>query len=160
MAVLLLAALSDGQAQPYSLQAPDAETGTRIRPFATYDARYPQNKPYEEFTSDERVLLKAMWEQMPAEDEPPFPRTGMRSILMDIRAAAERRQASGVLSLVAHVAPSGKVTKVDIHASPDDPLTRFAVWRLMTTPFKPAICSGAPCAMQFPLGYEFVIKYR
>jgi hypothetical protein len=112
---------------------------------------YPLDRPYHRFTAPEKVALKSQWEAMAPDDEPPFPLEGMQALVLDIRDAARTLQVRGGLRLVAHVNGAGKVTKVDVHQSPDEQLTRFAAYRLVETRFKRALCNGKPCAMQFPL---------
>lgn len=140
-------------------EAPATEAaGSAIRPFMTLGAAYPLDKTYAQLSRDEVEALKNFWEPMPDADEPPFPAQGMKQLTMDLAAASQRRQAQGDLALAAHVDARGKVTKVDIYASPEEQLTRFAVWRLMNTAFKPALCGGAACAMQFPLRITFALE--
>ena len=42
-------------------------------------------------------------------------------------------------------------TAVSVFESPDPEITRVAASVLMLSKFKPAVCAGRPCAMQFPL---------
>ena len=155
-AVVLAACSMAVVAQPtHSLRTDEAPTGSRIRSVATAGARYPLDKPYERFSPEERAALKSRWEHIAEDDEPPFPAGGMKSLVLEFRTAAAKRQAVGITTLVAHVSPEGKVTKVDVLASVDDQLTRFIGWHLGNTKFKPAICAGQPCSMQFPMSFKF-----
>jgi hypothetical protein len=138
--------------------APEPETGTRLRQFAGRAGLYPLNKRYEQFTAEERAAFKSMWESMPEADEPPFPAAGMRGLVLELQEALRVRQSPGMLTMVAHVSSEGAVTKVDIHATPDAQLARYMAAKVIRTPFKPAVCGGKPCAMQFP--FEFTLRLQ
>lgn len=135
---------------PQRLKAPEAPTGSRIRGDAAQATALPLDKRYGQFTAAERAALKSLYEPMPEADEPPFPRDGLAPFILTLREAATRRQASGLLVLVAKVAPDGSVDGVDIYASPDEAFTRVAAIALGRTAFKPARCGGKPCRMEFP----------
>jgi len=157
---LLLTAFAIPAQTSYSLPAAEATTGTRIRPTAAKGARYPYDKRYDAFTAEERTALKSIWEDMPADDEPPFPADGMKALMLDIHQTAQRLNLRGPLVLHAHVGSDGVVNKVDIYKSPDEKFGKYAAIKLGRTHFKPAKCGGQPCAMEFPLSANMVMSDR
>lgn len=148
-ALVVVCAQAFGQ-DGYRLKADDPPTGSRIRLDAARFAPYPLDRKYEDFTVKEREAFKRFYEPMPEDDEPPFPRSGLASLILDVRDAAMKRQAKGPLVLVATVNAAGNVEKVDIFSSPDEQLARYTATKLVRTPFKPARCAGQPCRMEFP----------
>ncbi len=50
------------------------------------------------------------------------------------------------------------VTKVEAYEVPDPELAKFAASGLLLTKFKPAICKGAPCKMQYPLMLRLEVR--
>jgi len=84
-------------------------------------------------------------------DEPPFPVDGMKPIFNAVKKAQYKLKARGELNLAVTVGPDGKATKVEDFGSTNKPeMTEFAGSVLLMTKFKPAVCNGKPCAMQFP----------
>ncbi len=157
--LLVLSPLAFGQ-QVHSLQDSEYQLGSHIRPVIAESAMYPLNKRYEDFSLAERATVRAIYENMPEGDEPPFPRDGLKSFIYDLHSAAGKRQASGILSLLATVAATGEVEKVEIFASPDEQFSRYAAVKLGQLPFKPAICGGVACKMQFMYRVKYELRHR
>lgn len=154
---LLITTSPEASAQStYTLKDDQPSTGSHLKRKPIRSEVFPLDKPYEKFTDQERAQLLDLWEPMKEGDEPPFPKYGMRELSLDILNAASKVGVRGELSLVAYVNPDGKVSKVEVYKSPNDQLVRFAAHKLVTTPFKAAVCSGKPCAMQFPFFLQIV----
>jgi hypothetical protein len=49
------------------------------------------------------------------------------------------------------------VSGVKAWGSPSPEMTKFAASVLLLTRFKPAICGGQKCRMDFPLKYLFIV---
>jgi hypothetical protein len=109
------------------------------------------NLPYEQLSADEQQRFKASYERLAEGDEPPFPRQGLKALYDPVLKAQSRFAAGGDLFLVALVGADGKVTEVRTYGSPSVEMTRFASELLLITSFKPAVCGGRACAMEFPL---------
>lgn len=127
----------------------------RFSDFAALSTKIPINKRYSELTPEERAPLLAFYEPIPTEDEPPFPEDGLQPVIDALVQAQDRLQAKGRLSLVATVGADGRVESVTSYGSPSKAMTQFASSVLLLTKFKPAICSGRPCKMQFPFHVRF-----
>ena len=132
-----------------------SDTGTLIRKEMRWSSKIPLNKTYGELTPEQKAELHAMYESLPPGDEPPFPLEGMKPIFSAIKKGQEKLLAKGVLSVAVTVGPDGKAMQVvDLGSTKNLEMTQFAATVLMMTKFKPAVCAGKPCIMQFPLNLK------
>lgn len=132
-----------------------SETGTLLKKRTVYDSKLPLDKSYEELTPEQRAEFHAMYESMPPGDEPPFPLEGLKSVFGAIKKAQVKLQAHGELNMAVTVGPDGKAKQVADYGKVDNPeMTKFAATVLLMTRFKPALCSGTPCTMQFPFNLK------
>lgn len=92
-------------------------------------------------------------------DEPPFPADGLKPLLHAISKGQSKLLVRGELRLVADVGPDGSVLSVQALGSPSTEMTEFAASVLVLTKFKPAVCKGQPCKMQFPLYLNFDVRH-
>jgi hypothetical protein len=76
-----------------------SDTGTLIRKDMRWNSKIPLNKTYGELTPEQKEELRAMYESMPADEEPPFPAQGMKPIFNAIKQAQAKLLAKGVLNL-------------------------------------------------------------
>lgn len=156
VAIALPVSAADAQPRPqYSIRQDSPPPGSHIRRDLTGPIAIPVNLPYEQLSAADRLKFHANYESIVEGDEPPFPKQGLGALLKPITKGQQKLYVSGDLSLVAVVAPSGEVQEVRVHGSPSPEMTRFATQILFTTPFKPAVCRGQPCAMEFPLRLRF-----
>jgi len=148
------------QAPPpqYGIKFDDPPIGSNIRRYAVGPQSIPINRSYAELSSAERAKLHTWWEQIPDGDEPPFPTEGLKPIHDAVRQAQRRFLVTGELFLIATVEADGKVAGVKAIGSPSPEMTKFAATVLAVTKFKPAVCSGRPCRMDFPLRYLFRVE--
>ena len=157
--VSLLLATQPSQAQPekpsYGIRDLDPPTGSVIRREVVKGSVLPINKRYEELTAEEKATLNQYYERVDPGDEPPFPVEGLRPIYDAMRKAQNKLGVAGELILLATVGANGEVTEVKALGSPSEEMTKFAASVLFFTKFKPAICGGKPCQMQFPFAFNF-----
>ncbi len=126
------------------------ETGTIIKKDIRWDSKIPLDKPYGEFTPEQRTALHKMYENLPEGDEPPFPEAGIKPIFNAVRKAQRILQARGELNMAVTVGPDGKATKVeDIGNVYNVQMTELAQQVLLLTKYKPGVCAGQPCTMKF-----------
>ncbi|GCL62554.1 hypothetical protein AQPW35_16350 [Rubrivivax pictus] len=129
-----------------------------IRREAVSGSRIPINRPYEKLTESEREQVRNWYESMPEADEPPFPKDGLRPILDALRKAQDKLFVTGDLFPIATVDSTGVVTNVKAIGSPSPEMVRFASSVMLLTRFKPAVCTGSPCQMEFPLWQIFRVE--
>ena len=140
----------------YGLKESLPSAGSSIRKYVLKSPGLPINKKYQELTDDERLLLSHKYDHVNAGDEPPFPANGLKPIYLEILKTQEKLRLSGTLALVVAVDSSGHPTAVKRAPMDDSELTDAVETTLMQTTFKPAVCSGSPCAMDFPFQVELV----
>jgi hypothetical protein len=133
------------------LHEASSETGSLLKKGLIWDSKIPLNKTYGEFTAKQKADLIGMYVSMEPGDEPPFPVEGVKPIFNALKKAQYKIKARGELNFAVTVGADGKATKVEDYGSSDKPeMTELAGSILLMTKFKPAVCSGKPCAMQFP----------
>jgi hypothetical protein len=116
----------------------------------------PINETYAELSAaDKAEFRRSNYLRLPDADEPPFPKSGLQALLKPIALGQQKLQVTGKLLLVGVVDPSGKVLRVSAVGSPSPEMTKFASEVMLLTPFKPALCAGKPCTMEFPLHLQF-----
>jgi hypothetical protein len=117
--------------------------------------RIPIDKRYSELTPEQKEVLASYYESMGPEDEPPFPEDGIGVIVKPIVKAQHKLLATGPLRLIVDVTSKGTATSVKAVGSPGAEMTRFAASVLLLTKFKPARCTGVPCAQQYVFNLDF-----
>ena len=152
-------ALADDRLPPaqYFIKQDEPAVGSRIPRRLVEGNQIPINRTYVQLTPEEQHLVKSQYETIADGDEPPFPVDGMKPIYEAIAKIQHKLLAKGLLSMHADIDASGKVTGVTVYQSPDPKLTEAAATVLMLTSFKPAVCSGRPCKMAFPLRVTFKV---
>lgn len=128
-----------------------SDTGTIIKKEVKWDSKIPLDKTYGQLTPEQKEYFHAMYESLKPGDEPPFPLDGIKPIINAINKGQRLVRARGELNLTVTVGPDGKATGVaDYGSTRNDEILKFAASILLLTKYKPAICSGKPCAMEFP----------
>ena len=143
----------------YTLKERQARTGS----FIARDAviwTIPLDKSYDQMTPEQKAIVRSDYVDMKPEDEPPFPDEGLGKMLEVMQEGTKKVRGGvrGELYLIVHVSSTGEVDSVEILRSPDERWGRFAAGVAMLTKYKPGICSGAPCAMEY--GIRFRIGMR
>jgi hypothetical protein len=146
--------LAQSAAPEYSVRG-DAHTGSAIRSKLVSGGNLPVNKRYDELTADDKELVNQWYESIGPGDEPPFPAQGLKPVYTAMARLHGELQAKGQLILIATVDARGDVTQVKAVGNPDPELTKFAATVLALTNFKPALCKGVPCKMDFPFSFQF-----
>ena len=153
------------QAQTQSANPPrfvlkgDAPAGSLIRRDVAWSNRIPFDRKYSELTPDEKAVLHSAYENIGPGDEPPYPEDGLKPVVAAISKAQDRLMARGDLRLVVTVGPDGQATLVQAYDSPSPEMTRFVAQLFMLVRYKPALCGGVPCTMQYPFYLKFSASY-
>ena len=157
----LAAALGQVQAQvlpPKQFEFRVQEVGSHITGTAGRAQGLPLNRRYAELDSGEKAVVRGQYEGMPAADEPPFPAEGLLPVFQAVQTGAGKLPSLGQLTLVADVDSSGRVRHVDTFGKADPEFARFAARVLASTPFKPGLCAGKSCNMQFVLKMQIAAR--
>jgi hypothetical protein len=142
----------------YSIKFENPPIGSHIRRDAMRGSPIPINRSYHELTPEQRAIVHRWYENIAPGDEPPFPSSGLKSIHDAIRKGQTKLLVTGELFLIATVEATGEVAEVKTFGSPSPEMTKFAAAVLVLTKFKPAVCAGRPCKMDFPLWYSFRVE--
>jgi hypothetical protein len=158
LTLMSVAAAQDVPTKRYSLKEDSPYFGTRVRRDVITNSRVPLDKPYHELSVDEHAFWKSQYEGIGPNDEPPFPRHGLKRIYAAIAEIQRKLRVEGKLTMFVAIDIAGKAASVEVIASPDRDVARYVAQVLMLESFKPASCDGNPCSMQFPLRVDFVLR--
>lgn len=152
------AAAESTEQQQYTVRQSEPSVGSTLRRDIIKAGTVPLDKRYSELTTEQKNVVKSAYESMKDTDEPPFPANGLMPILKSLRAAHEQfgLKYKGELTMYVQVDSQGKATGVSVVKSPDPEITKVMAYALMTQPYKPAVCNGTPCAMQYPFNAELI----
>lgn len=129
--------------------------GTNIRRDTVTGSPVPFDRTYAQLTDAQKEAIRSLYEEMKPGDEPPYPLKGLGAIYGPISELQRRLDVEGKLSMYVDVDSEGQATSVSVIASPDEKLTAAVANILMLQRFKPAVCGGSPCRMQFPVRIRF-----
>jgi hypothetical protein len=142
----------------FTVKEHEAPTGSRFKRETARSSGIPLNRRYEQLTPEQQALLKADYESMGPNDEPPFPANGLMGLVNDLQEARKIIPLRGRLRLLATVNPEGRVTKVAVLESVHGDLDKFMAGRLMRTPFKAARCNGQPCTQDYLFDWVLTVS--
>jgi hypothetical protein len=142
----------------YKLKQEEPPTGSSIKRDATISS-FPYDKPYSQLSERDKQRLRALYEQMGPDDEPPFPLRGYKSIFKSLATVQSRLLVAGELDIAVIVDSEGNGTGVKVYKSPDPEMTKVVATLMMLERYKPALCKGAPCAQEFPLRMNFTLAH-
>jgi len=120
-------------------------------------AAYPMKKKFDSLTPAERAGLRALYDGMPERDEPPFPKAGMAPIMSDVAELAGVAKVTGLVSIFVNVDAAGNATGVRIMKAPNIDVAKAISFILVQAKYKPAMCNGAPCPMEFPFRFNLTL---
>ena len=149
-----LPAVPSEPAPQYSLKR-SASAGSLIPRDAATSDRLPINQSYAQLSEADKAFVRGWYESMKPGDEPPYPAAGLKPIVEGLVKAQQRLLVEGELFLVATVDSQGHVAAVKAYKTPDPEMTKLVATILVETPFKPAVCDGQPCRMDFPMRQVF-----
>jgi len=133
------------------------ETGLRNSIFLVAPTFWSEPPPFNAnwtgLSLEQKKAVKTQYESLPTNDEPPYPTGGLGELLESIRWQALRLGIEGNWLLEAMINSDGKVESVGAPKSTNQDFAKVAAGVIYHTAFKPAICSGIPCAMIFPIDF-------
>lgn len=139
----------------YELDEPQPRTGSILIKKQVTHSDIPLNRTYEQLSPQEKARVHDWYEYIDEGDEPPYPAKGLLPIYKAIGHARNIAPGQGELFVAVTVDPKGRAKEVQVMRSPGKEMTEFVASVLLLTKFKPAICEGKPCQMQFPLQLQF-----
>jgi hypothetical protein len=142
-----------------SLDQETPTTGTSIPRKIIVGGRLPIRKTYEQLSAEHKQIVKNYYNNMPQEDEPPYPKYGLISIYKPMVKLQERFQGRGDIEMYVTVDAEGRPRSVSVYKTPDADVSKAIASVLMLTEFKPAVCNGKPCTMEFPLVLTLAVTH-
>ena len=157
--VIVSALLLANHAAAAEFSIPDSapQTGSHINR-ASLRSPLPFDKVYEELTTEQKALLRSKYIGLRAEDEPPYPLSGMGEVSRQVSNIQRRLLIEGMLILTVRVSASGEGESVAIYESPDERASQAVAFAAMKVKYKPGKCAGVPCDMDFPYSFHFTLR--
>ena len=161
LVTVLAAPVSSGQASKaepdplYELKEPQARTGSILIKDQVTHSEVPLNRTYQELSPEEKARVHYWYEYIGENDEPPYPAKGLAPIYKAIGHARNIAPGQGELFMAVTVDAKGHAKEVQVLKSPGKQMSEFVAYVLLMTKYKPALCDGEPCQMQFPLVVQF-----
>lgn len=155
--LLMLAAAHIAQADDWRFSLPSQEYhyGSHImRGNAAY-SEIPFDKSYGELTREQQLMVRAEYESMGADDEPPFPLRGLKKLFHRAEEAAGIWSSAGEMDIRVLVGADGKALSARIYSTPDMDMARALAGLMLGEAYKPALCAGTPCAQEFRWRMKF-----
>ncbi len=118
----------------------------------------PLNLRWEQLNDAQKAVVRGWYVDMPADDEPPYPRAGLRPVIEAVWRGQQRMLDTGDLLVVATVDGRGEVQEARAFGTLNKELVDYISRVVMQTRFKPAVCGGAPCRMDFPLNVRLLVE--
>lgn len=149
IAALAVAGLAAAQETTYAFRD-QPRTGSHLRRNVAF-APIPFDKRYADLSEAQKGVVRAAYEHMAADDEPPFPANGLGPIFRVLARLEKRALHPGPIKASVTVDPAGTPLAVRILTAPDDELGDFIGKLLLLERYKPARCAGQPCGQEFLL---------
>jgi hypothetical protein len=150
-------ALSQSQSADKNVKEAEPELGTRIPRTIASSQTFSPNKKWSELSDEEHAAFRAQYEDMPDTDEPPYPLGGMAPIFRQLSIDAGRAGVYGTFIIDVTVNARGDGTKVTLVKYPSVEAAKVVAYVLVKTKYKPAVCHGKPCIMDFPFSIKLVV---
>ncbi|QYF95216.1 energy transducer TonB [Massilia sp. PAMC28688] len=119
----------------------------------------PFDKSYHQMTRDQQLLVNDSYKMLYEGDEPPYPARGLKEIFVSFHKLAYMSQNTGLLHMDVLVDSQGNAESVTVYAMPHPDMKMLAAQIVMEEKYKPAMCSGKPCAMAFPYKVNFELEW-
>lgn len=161
LAVLALASSLAGCGTPepmHALSRPDKFARPASIVVTTPKEGVPLNLRWEQLNEAQKAVVRGWYVDMPEGDEPPYPRAGLRPVFEAVWRGQQRMLETGDLMVVATVDGRGEVQEVQAFGTPNKALIDYISRVVIQTQFKPAVCGGTPCRMDFPLKVQLLVE--
>jgi hypothetical protein len=114
---------------------------------------------WSDLSEGERQTIRQRYVALAPGDEPPYPSEGMRPVMVRLGQAVNiDRSFAGLVRMNVLVGADGKPKSAATIGKIPPEIARFMGSVMMLTFFKPAVCDGKPCEMQYPLFFHFEPK--
>jgi hypothetical protein len=118
----------------------------------------PYDRSYEQLSPEQKAVLRAEYDSVGPKDEPPYPKYGLSDVADAVARMPRRAPLEGEVILTVRVDESGDAKSVSIYKTPDARLSNLVALMLTRSKFKPGVCEGRPCAMDYVFKYYFKVS--
>ncbi len=118
----------------------------------------PYDRSYEQLTPEQKAMVRAEYDSVGPTDEPPYPKYGLSEVADAVARMPRRESIQGDVVLTVHVDERGDAKSVSIYKTPDAKLSNLVALILTRSKFKPGLCEGRPCAMDYVFKYYFKVS--
>lgn len=118
----------------------------------------PYDRSYEQLTSEQKAALRVEYDSVGPKDEPPYPKYGLSDVADAVARMPRREPIEGEVILTVRVDERGDAKSVSIYKTPDAKLSNLVALTLTRSKFKPGLCEGRPCAMDYVFKYYFKVS--
>jgi hypothetical protein len=118
----------------------------------------PYDRSYEQLTPEQKAVVRAEYDVVGPNDEPPYPKYGLADVADAVSRMSVRDPIEGEVILTVRVDESGDAKSVSIYKTPDARLSNLVALMVTRSKFKPGLCEGRPCAMDYVFRYYFKIS--
>ncbi len=155
--VVLTPATATSIEDQHTVREEQPRTGTRIRrDLASWEI--PINKRYEDLSPEHQDMIRSAYENLADSDEPPYPVKGMQAFLKQTTKVQQALLQHGAFRAAALVDAKGAVQSIDVIETPSAEMSQLMAMVLFETQFKPGLCAGQPCQMEFPVMIKFAVR--
>jgi len=118
----------------------------------------PYDRSYEQLTPEQKAVVRAEYDNVGPNDEPPYPKYGLADVADAVSRMSVRDPIEGEVILTVRVDESGEAKSVSIYKTPDTRLSNLVALMVTRSKFKPGLCEGRPCTMNYVFRYYFKIS--
>ena len=118
----------------------------------------PYDRSYEQLSPEQKAVVRAQYDSVGPRDEPPYPKYGLSDVADAVARMPRREPLEGEVILTVHVDERGNAKSVSIYKTPDAKLSNVVAATLTRSKFKPGLCEGRPCAMDYVFKYHFKVS--
>ena len=106
-------------------------------------------------TKSKKRRFHSQYESIAEGDEPPYPIDGMEPIIRQLSEKLGGAVAEGEYHILVRVTADGEAKSVSLLRQPSVEHAKLVAYFLVTTRYKPALCAGKACTMDF----QFLMKF-
>jgi hypothetical protein len=118
----------------------------------------PYDRSYEQLSPEQKAVVRSQYDSVGPNDEPPYPKYGLSDVADAVARMPRREPLEGEVVLTVLVDERGADKSVSIYKTPDARLSNVVAATLTRGKFKPGLCEGRPCAMDYVFKYYFRVS--
>jgi hypothetical protein len=135
-----------------------ANVGQSGSPSGSATGALPFDKTYTELTPEQKKQVRSSYVNLGEADEPPYPADGMKALYGPITKAQARTLITGKFRAEVEVDREGHAVSIAVFETSSEEMTRMVAGVALLIKYKPALCRGVPCAMNFPIRVGFAVE--